>query len=147
MTTPDRIGFLSDAWLVALEEVAGASPELATALGDGGPITVEQVVTGAPWGTVRYRFEAGRSGVRVVRDPTGPSDLVLTTDYGVARQLHRGALTAHEAIVAGRLKVAGNPAQILRRSEALAALGDVFSALRDRTSFEPDCSGPLQAAP
>ena len=126
--------FLSAEWIEALDAAARAAtmPAGATAVS----IEVEQVVRDAPGGEIRYhlRLEDGRA--RVHRGPSASPHLRLIADYEVAARMQRGELNAQEALAAGRLRVQGQFAHLLRADEALRSLEDVFAAVRAVTTYE-----------
>ena len=125
--------FLSAEWIAALDAAARAAtlPETASAVS----ITIEQVVRDAPGGESRYhlRIEDGRA--RVQSGPAAAPDLRLFADYDVAARIQRGEVNAQEALAAGRLKVQGRFAHLLRVDDALRALEDVFAPVRAETTY------------
>jgi putative sterol carrier protein len=125
--------FLSAEWIEALDAAARAAtlPETASAVS----ITIEQVVRDAPDGETRYhlRIEDGRA--RVQPGPAAAPDLRLFADYDVATRIQRGEVNAQEALAAGRLKVQGRFAHLLRVDDALRALEDVFEPVRAETTY------------
>jgi hypothetical protein len=126
--------FLSSEWIEALDAAARAATMPAGAAAVS--IEVEQVVRDAPGGEIRYhlRLEGGRA--RVHRGPAASPHLRLIADYDVAARIQRGELNAQEALAAGRLKVQGQFAHLLRADEALRSLEDVFAAVRASTTYE-----------
>ncbi|HMG27804.1 MAG TPA: SCP2 sterol-binding domain-containing protein [Acidimicrobiia bacterium] len=126
--------FLSRDWIEALDAAARAAvlPEDAAAVS----IEIEQVVRDAPGGEVRYhlRLEDGRA--RVQAGPATSPDLRLIADYDVAARIQRGEVNAQEALAAGRLKVQGQFAPLVRANDALNSLEDVFAGVRAATTYE-----------
>jgi hypothetical protein len=125
--------FLSREWISELDAAARASG--AHVGSADARLTIEQVVRDAPAGEVRYQIRFAAGTVRVVPGADEPADLVLVSDYASARGLHSGALSAQDALVRGGVKVRGNPDVLVRHSETLAALDDIFAEVRDRTTF------------
>jgi putative sterol carrier protein len=125
--------FLSAEWIEALDAAARAVtlPETASAAS----VTIEQVVRDAPDGESRYhlRIEGGRA--RVQAGPAAAPDLRLFADYDMAARIQRGEVNAQEALAAGRLKVQGRFAHLLRVDDALRALEDVFAPVRAETTY------------
>jgi putative sterol carrier protein len=131
--------FLSAAWIDALDTAARAAPLSEDA--GGMSITIEQVVRDAPDGETRYhlRFEGGRARVR--RGPAQEPDLRLYSDYDVAVRLHQGEINAQDALTTGGLKVQGPLEALLRASNVIQALQDLFAPVRAVTTFpEPRSS-------
>jgi putative sterol carrier protein len=67
--------------------------------------------------------------------PAAAPDLRLFADYDVAARIQRGEVNAQEALAAGRLKVQGRFAHLLRVDDALRALEDVFAPVRAETTY------------
>lgn len=125
--------FLSREWIEALDAAARAATLPADVAGVS--IEVEQVVGDAPGGEIRYhlRLEDGRA--RVYSGPAASPHLRLIADYDMAGRIHRGELNAQQALAAGRLKVQGQFAHLLRADEALRSLEDVFAEVRAATTY------------
>ena len=130
--------FLSTAWLreldAAVRAVAGTS-----ALA---PIVIEQVVDDVPGrGCVRYRFHVDEQGAGVAEPPfpdaegSASPDVRLTTDYPTAVAIARGTENAQIALSRGRLRLGGDIDTLVRRADALGALGDATAALRAATTY------------
>lgn len=128
------VAFLSDEWVRALAlacEGAVIAPSSET-----GPFVIEPVVTGVPaLGEVRYRirFEGGTCAVD--RASAAASDVRLETDYVTAVALSRGTANAQAALADGRLRVSGDVARLAAHASALAALDDLFAAVRLSTTY------------
>jgi putative sterol carrier protein len=125
--------FLSAEWIEALDAAARAAtlPETASAVS----ITIEQVVRDAPGGESRYHLCIEHGHARVHSGPAAAPDLRLFADYDMAARIQRGEVNAQEALAAGRLKVQGRFAHLLRVDDALRALEDVFAPVRAETTY------------
>jgi putative sterol carrier protein len=125
--------FLSADWIEALDAAARAAalPEEAAAVS----ITIEQVVRDAPGGEIRYHLRISDGHARVQPGPAASPDLTLFADYDVAARIQRGEVNAQQALAAGRLKVQGQFARLLRVDASLRALDDVFDAVRAATTY------------
>ena len=107
------------------------------AASDTGRFVIEPVVTGVPGlGEVRYRiaFEDGTCAVEVASEGAA-ADVRLETDYVTAVALSRGTANAQAALADGRLRVSGDVARLAAHAAALAALDDLFAALRTTTTY------------
>jgi hypothetical protein len=126
--------FLSPEWIEALDAAARAAvvPDDIAAVS----IEVEQVVRDGPRGEVRYHLHLEDGRARVFPGPAASPHLRLIADYDAATRIQRGEVNAQEALAAGRLKVQGRFAQLVRADEALRALADVFAAVRAATTYE-----------
>lgn len=127
--------FLSDAWLEELGAAARASSVLQeAAVGLG--IVIEQVITGATGGEVRYHWVLDDGAVAVVVGPApGAADITLTTDWATAVALASGDVGAQDAFLAGRLRLGGDIALLVRAGGAMAAVEDVARAVREATTY------------
>ena len=126
--------FLSPEWIEALDAAARAvvvPDDIAAA-----SIEVEQVVRDGPRGEVRYHLQLEDGRARVFPGPAASPHLRLIADYDAATRIQRGEVNAQEALAAGRLKVQGRFAQLVRADEALRSLADVFAAVRAATTYE-----------
>lgn len=116
--------FLSDEWL------AGGADPLAVASAEVGLATsIQHVVTGSPFGEVRYGTVVAADGTRtwVVGDLDEP-EVSLTDTYANAVKLLRGELDPNAAFMSGVTKVAGHTGRLL---EVLAASqGEAYAAAR-----------------
>jgi alkyl sulfatase BDS1-like metallo-beta-lactamase superfamily hydrolase len=123
------VQFLSEAWF---EELGRALP----AGGDGpADLTVQQVVTAAPGGEVRYHIEVRGDRLAVRRGQAGQPDATLTEDYATAAGIASGEVSPQAALLDGRIRVAGNLAALLEHRAALAGLDPVPPGLRAATTY------------
>jgi alkyl sulfatase BDS1-like metallo-beta-lactamase superfamily hydrolase len=130
--------FLSPAWIEELDR-AGVPVDPALAF------SLEQVVTEAPGGDVRYRvtLAGGRLRVRAANDEAAPADATLTTSYRTAVELATGRRDASDAFAAGLVRFHGNLTLVQTATAALTAAAEVLASVRNRTTFPP----PVAAAP
>jgi hypothetical protein len=133
--------FLSNEWIRDLARACEGAPPSTPASdagkSGGGRFVIEPVVTGVPHlGEVRYQiaFEAGRCAVAAASEGSA-ADVRLETDYVTAVALSRGTANAQAALADGRLRVSGDVARLAARAAELAALDDLFAALRTTTTY------------
>ena len=129
LTSSLLIPFLAPEWVTALD----AAAREVTVAGDG-RLVVQQVVR-TEAGETRYHLVVGGGRIRVVPGPAEAADVTFTQDYDVAAALSRGEFTAQQALFDGILKVSGDLDGLARRAGILAALGDVFAAVRSKTTY------------
>jgi hypothetical protein len=142
-----KVRFLSPEWFDELEALANASAEDAREPGVPRAV-VEQVVTGTPFGEVRYRVEVFDLSLRMV-GPRGLSvqaaskakeapTVTVHVEWDTACAIASGERSAHQALADGQVKVRGNlsalgsVATLSSRAEGLEMIPE---ALRSRTSF------------
>jgi SCP-2 sterol transfer family len=126
--------FLSPEWLAEVEAAARRSPAF-PADTHRGRVTVQQVVTGGPAGEVAYAATVGDGTVVIRVGRAERPDVTFSEDWATAAAIARGALSAQEAFMAGRLRVAGDMAALLRHGPALGRLADAFAEVQGRTAF------------
>lgn len=126
--------YLSPGWFDEVNRAAGADADLAGAIA-GGAVTIQQVVTHGPDGEVRYwvrlrdgRFEAGPG------QADGP-DATVTQSYDTAVEVSRGRLGVEAAILAGRIRLAGDVATLVRHQAALQQVARSFDEVRRHTTY------------
>jgi hypothetical protein len=118
--------YLSEAWF---EEVAAATPT-----GTGG-LTLQQVVTGAPEGEIRYHVSVGGGSTWVRAGQAEAPDATFTEDYSTATAVARGKLSVYTALLEGRIRVAGNMAVLTARQDELVGVDPLPDAVRAATTF------------
>jgi hypothetical protein len=128
--------FLSEEWIAALADSCGA----VAVDGDAGArrLVVEPVVVGVPGrGEVRYRISFDTTGctVTVSAPDAAEADVRLETDYVTAVVLARGEMNAQAALADGRLRVTGDVVRLAAHASAVARLDDVFSGVRESTTY------------
>ncbi len=118
--------YLSEAWF---DEVATATPTGA----DG--LILQQVVTGAPDGEVRYHVGVSAGTAWVRPGQAAAPDATFTEDYATASAVARGELSVQAALLEGRIRVAGNMAVLSARQDELADIDPIPAAVRAATTF------------
>lgn len=123
------VEFLSAEWFDALGSVDAGT--------DGGlTFSLDQAIAGTPRGDVRYRVSLTGGRLCVDSRPaTEPADATLRLAYPTAVDLASGRRTAHDALLAGEVTFAGDPARLQELSAALGVLTSALGALRDETTF------------
>ena len=106
------VRFLSEAWFDAIAESTGPANR-----GGAAGITVQQVVTEAPDGEVRYAVTISDEHATVCPGQAANPDVTFTGDYSTAAAIARGELTPEAALLAARIQVAGNVAALMSRSD------------------------------
>ncbi len=123
------IRFLDPEWVDALDAAAQG-----VRVDDDERLVVQQVVR-AEAGETRYHLVVEHGRIRVRPGQAPAPDVTFNQAYEVAAALSRGELTAQQALSEGRLRISGDLAGLARRAGALAAIGDLFAAVRSRTTY------------
>src|SRR6266498_2708229 len=123
------VKFLSDAWAQAVQDALNASDQFKSAAGSQSA-KVQQVVTGAPDGEVKYWFvlEAGAAKLGLGDLPDGSPDATITQDYDTATKLAKNELNGTAAYMSGKLRVSGD---LMKLMQLQGALGQMPTALKD----------------
>jgi hypothetical protein len=130
--------FLSAEWFDLVRETElGCDPSLAC--------TVEQLVTGAPEGDIRYRASIRQGRLEVEAGP-GPADVRLRLSWSCAIALATGERTAHDAFQRGEVRCSGDLAALQTFTTAIASAGEALTRLRGQTTFTGGLPPPIDAA-
>jgi hypothetical protein len=124
--------FASPEWIDALD-AAGV------AVDPGVQFELEQVVTGTPYGDVRYRLTLaqGRLRVRPPDDLMPPPDGVLTVGYATAVDLATGRRTGSDAFDEGLVRFRGDLGRLQDARAALAAVAEALAGAVPGTTYGP----------
>lgn len=126
--------FLSIAWIDELNRAAAWCEPLAGAAA-GVRLTLQQVVTRPGEPEAAYAVVVGDGRVQLVAGRAESPDVVLCEDYATATALSRGELSAQAALMAGRIRVRGNVAALVRGQQALAVAQACFDGVRPHTTY------------
>ena len=101
--------YLTQEWMDTAKELAQDFPET-----PGASVRMQQVVTGAPDGDVKYYtvIENGKTIEQSLgEDPN--AEVTLTNSYEDAVKIMKGELDANAAFMQGKVKVTGNMAKMM----------------------------------
>jgi len=132
--------YLSEAWFDEVNEAARSSVEL-KATTAGVRLTLQQIVTEAPGGEVRYwlRIEDGSVEARMGQAGDAmagvDADATLTQSYDTAVAVSRGELRTEDAFLGGHIRLRGDIGALLRHQQVLNNLGEAFTEVRGRTEY------------
>ena len=96
---------------------------------------MQQVVTGAPGGDVRYWVRVDDGTVEAGLGEAPRPDVTVTQSYDTAVAVLTGAMSAQAAVMAGRIRVSGDTTVLVTHQEALQGLDVVFAPVRDQTEY------------
>jgi hypothetical protein len=121
--------FLTSAWLEGVNR--------AHLTVDPGPsVTIEQRVVGGPPGTLDRYWVRLHDGVLSMTATAADADVVITLDYPTAEALATRALSVHDALRDGRVRVGGDLAALHRAGSALGAVAATLSPGRPGVTDE-----------
>jgi putative sterol carrier protein len=125
--------YLSQEWMDRAKELAQDFPET-----PGATVRMQQVVTGAPEGDVKYYtvIENGKTLEQSLGEDA-QADVTLTNSYEDAVKIMKGELDANAAFMQGRVKVTGNMAKIMSMMPLTnkPEYKDIQEKLKNETEF------------
>ena len=126
--------YLSPAWFDEVNAAALGSEDLRSATA-GVRVTIQQVVTGGPDGDKRYWVRLADGAVEVGPGDTEEPDATVSQSYETAVAVSRGELAVEQALLEGRVRLAGDVGLLVRHSAALAGVAGAFAGVRNRTTY------------
>jgi hypothetical protein len=123
-------GYLSDEWF----EQLGAT-EVSAAGAPGETLVIQHVVTASPRGDVAYYVRVADHSVAIVRGRAEHPDVTFAEDYATAAAIAGGGLSAPAALLAGRIRVAGDMAALIAHQDLLAVHDPVPASVRAATTY------------
>ncbi len=124
-------GYLSDEWFAQLgarEGPAGGAPT-------GKVLVIQHVVTDSPLGDIAYYVGVANHAVAIVRGRAEHADVTFSEDYATAAAIAGGGLSAPAALLAGRIRVAGDMAALIAHQHLLAVNDPVPASVRAATTY------------
>lgn len=115
------VKFLSDEWLGEVEARLNAHEGFQGAA-KGQSAKLQQEVTGAPTGDVRYWFTLDAGKVAVGRGDLEGVEATITQGYETAVAMSKGETTGQAAFMGGKLKVSGNLMKIMQLQGVFAQM-------------------------
>ena len=122
------VKFLSDEWAGAVQDALNSNEQFKSSAGSQ-TAKVQQVVTGAPDGEVKYWFklEGGQASLGMGDSPE-PVDATITQDYETAAAMSKNELSGTAAYMSGKLRVSGD---LMKLMQLQGALSQMPAALKD----------------
>ncbi len=103
-------------------------------------LTLQQVVTGAPWGEIRYQVLVGESGARIEPGASDHPDVTFTSDYSTASAIARGRLSVQAALSCGRIRIGGDTTRLMV-NHPLLGVDPVPAVVRAATTWDDGGDG------
>jgi hypothetical protein len=129
------IRYLSLEWIEALTAEVAASEALQQLAGETA-IGVTQVVTDGPEGDVVYHLQVGDGLAGFGPGAAYPEDVRFQQTWETAVGVATNAINAQEAFIKGRILLTGDQQKLLANGPVFQALDQVFSVVRERTTYE-----------
>jgi hypothetical protein len=129
--------FLSAAWFVDLAQArpGGGADDRRHGADSVAGLVVQQIVTDSPDGEVRYWVRVDGRDATVWPGQAERADVTFTEDYGTAAAIARGELSTQAALLAGRIRVAGDLSTLAARQDGLTDLDVLPPTVRAGTTF------------
>ena len=121
------VRFLSAEWVDALDRAAPKDQPCAPEL-DG-------LVIGYEVGDEAYHLEFSSAGVRAQHGTAPNATITFRCDRATAAAIASGESSAQRAFMAGKLRIGGDASVLLRTHAAIAALPDLYAAVRPETEW------------
>lgn len=101
------VKYLSEEWA---KEVTNRfqSTEAVTNAAKGQNVTIQQIVTEAPGGDVKYYFKIADGTPEVAIGEIDSPEVTITQSYETSIAVDKGELNAQNAFMQGKLKIQGN---------------------------------------
>ena len=115
------VKFLSEEWASTMTEKLNGSEEFKKAAA-GQTVKLQQVVSDAPDGEVKYYFVLDGGNVDVGLGEVADADATITQNYETATAITKSELNAQNAFMQGKLKISGNMMKLMQ-------LQGVFNAM------------------
>ena len=128
------VRYLSLDWIEALSAEVEASDAMRAAAA-GLTIGVTQLVVDGPEGDVVYHLQVADDEARFGTGPADPEDVRFEQDWETAVAVATGQLTAQEAFLTGRIRLAGSQTLLLGSQPVFGALDAVFAKVRERIEY------------
>lgn len=116
------VKFLSDEWMSAVADALNAHEGFQNAA-KGQSAKLQQVVTGAPDGEVKYGFTLDGGKVAISRGDLDGAEATVTQDYDTAAKLSKGELQGQAAFMQGKLKISGNLMKMMQLQGVFTQMG------------------------
>jgi len=133
------VAYLSDDWVRSLDEALhDVAPAVAGPTVRGGAAattTVQFVVQGGPYAARAWHLTLGPTGARAVVGSAATPTVTFTQPWATALAVARGARGIREALLAGDVRVSGDPTRLLPWRPAVDAVQASMARLNARTTY------------
>lgn len=122
------VKFLSEEWASAMTEALNSSEEFKSAA-SGQQAKLQQVVTDAPDGEVKYYFTLEGGAAAVSLGEIEGADATVTQNYETAAALSKQELNGQQAFMQGKIKVSGNMMKLMQLQGVLNSMAPAVKSV------------------
>lgn len=126
--------YLSLEWIEALRDKVAASAELSKVAQDHS-ISVTQVVTDGPEGTVTYHLAVGDGVATFGAGAAANEDVRMEQSWDTAVAVATGQTNAQDVFIKGEVRITGDVQKLIASEQVFAALDSVFEDVRANTQY------------
>lgn len=123
------VKYLSDEWMKECQTRLNSHEGFQSAA-KGQSAKLQQVVTDAPGGEIRYWFSLDAGKVGLGGGDIEGADATLTQSYETSCGLSKNELTGQAAFMQGKLKIAGNLMKIMQLQGVFTAMPTAVADLK-----------------
>lgn len=116
------VTFLTEEWASAITEALNSSDDFKKAA-TGQQAKLQQVVTDAPNGEVKYYLDLEGGSATVALGELDGAEATITQNYDTGKAIDQRELNAQNAFMQGKLKISGNMMKIMQLQGVINALG------------------------
>ena len=122
------VKFLSEEWSKEITDALNSSEAFKQAAA-GQSATIQQVVSDAPAGEVKYYFKLSDGAAEVALGELTHAEATITQNYDTAAAISKGDLNAQNAFMQGKLKIQGNMMKLMQLQGVISAMGKAVESL------------------
>lgn len=122
------VKYLSEEWASSVTDALRASSDFKAASA-GKSVKIQQVVTGAPQGEVRYNFDLSDGEPHIALGDLPDAEATITQDYPTAVGIDKGELHATAAFMRGKVKISGNLMKLMQLQSVIGTVPTAVSSL------------------
>ena len=122
------VKYLSEEWASSVTEALRRSSDFQSAAA-GKSVKIQQVVTDAPQGEVRYYFDLTDGDPHIALGELPGAEATITQDYPTAVGIDKGELHATAAFMQGKVKISGNMMKLMQLQNVIGTVPGAVSSV------------------
>ncbi len=122
------VKYLSEDWAASVTEALNSSEDFQKAAA-GKSAKLQQVVTEAPGGEVRYYFDLDDGKAQVALGALEDAEATITQNYDTAAAIDKGELNAQNAFMQGQVKISGNMMKLMQLQSVIGTMPKAVSGI------------------